>query len=191
MQEAGDIPKNPFTNIPILLGVFLFSMPLGIFIYLLIKRYKLMKLGLMTKPLIGLLLGLIIWLVTGLCAYIFNREGIIWKEGFEELGGVGGIILQGIIGAALVEEFTRFIIQSRFEKVFKTSGINILFATMIWACMHFPMAYAQGRDITQTCFYCIQIIPIGFVWGFLSQRTKSILPSTIAHGLNLWGLQNG
>ncbi|MFZ1457710.1 MAG: CPBP family intramembrane glutamic endopeptidase, partial [Saprospiraceae bacterium] len=91
---------------------------------------------------------------------------------------------------ALFEEFSRFVIQSRFEKIIKTSGISILFATTIWAFMHFPVTVYKGANISNTIVYCIQIIPLGFVWGYLTQRTKSILPSTLIHGLNLGGFQN-
>lgn len=190
MQKSSVIPKNIFTMVPIISGVFLFSMPLGILIYLLLKKYKLMQLGLTTKPLIYLLLGAFVYGLTGLFAYIFNENGIIWKEGIEEFGGIVGIIVQGIIGAALVEEFSRFVIQSRFEKVYKASGFSILFASTLWAFMHFPVSYFKGSNISNTIIYCIQIIPIGFIWGYLTHRTKSIIPSTIVHGLNLWGFQN-
>ena len=171
--------------------MFLFSFPLGVFIYLLFRKYKILQLGLKLKPVTYLFLGVIIWGLTGIFAYLFNKSGIIWKEGLEELGGISGIIIKGIIGAALVEEFSRFVIQSRFEKLFKTSGINILFATTIWAFMHFPVTYFKGVDSLNTTIYCIQIIPIGFIWGYLTHRTKSILPATLVHGLNLWGFQNG
>ena len=190
LLKANHIPKNIFTFIPILIGVFLFTFPVGLIIYFLIKKYKIVQLGLATKPLINLLLGVIIWGLTGLFAYFFNNEGIVWKEGIKEVGGIGGIILNGIIGAALVEEFSRFIIQSRFEKIFKISGINILVATIIWSFMHFPVNYFKGGDVSKIFVYCIQIIPLGFIWGYLTQRAKSILPSTFAHGLNLWGFQN-
>lgn len=191
MQKSGVIQKNLFTSVPILLGSFLFSTPLGILIYLLLKKYKILQLGFTIKPLIYFLLGALIYGLTGLFAYVFNEDGIIWKEGLQELGGVAGIFVQGIIGAALFEEFSRFVIQSRFEKIIKTSGISILFATAIWAFMHFPVTVYKGANISYTIVYCIQIIPLGFVWGYLTQRTKSILPSTLIHGLNLWGFQNG
>jgi len=178
-------------RLPILLGILFFTFPLGIIIYLLFKKYKLLQLGLKTKPLSYLLLGLIIWGLTGLFAYIFNKSGILWAEAYDELGGVSGMILQGVIGAGLVEEFSRFVMQSRFERVFKRFGFNILFATTIWAFMHFPVTYFKGTNISETLIYCIQIIPIGFIWGYLTQRTKSIVPATIVHGLNLWGFQNG
>lgn len=191
MLKSNTIPDKIFTKIPIGLGSIIFAMPIGIIIYLLIKRYKLMRLGLTTQPLKSIILGLIIWGLTGLFAYIFNKEGMLWTRAYEELGGIIGIIVQGVIGAALFEEFSRFVIQSRSKAVFKANGINILLATTIWAFMHFPVTYFKGAEISGALIYCIQIIPIGFVWGYMTQRTKSIIPSTITHGINLWGFQNG
>lgn len=194
MLKSNTIPNKLYTKIPIGLGSIIFSMPLGIFIYFLIKRYKLLKLGLSTKPVLSVLLGIIIWGLTGVFAYFFNKEGMFWEKLYLDDGIIGGIITiitQGIIGAALFEEFSRFIVQSRFEKIFKTNGINILFATTIWAFMHFPVTYYKNADVTSVFIYCIQIIPIGFVWGYMTQRTKSIVPATITHGMNLWGFQNG
>lgn len=191
MLKSNVIPDKPITKIPIGLGSIIFAMPLAIFIYLLSKRYSLMNLGLRTKPLTSMFLGLIIWSITGLFAYVFNKEGILWARAYDELGGIIGIIVTGVIGAALFEEFSRFVIQSRFERIFMRPGISILFATTIWSFMHFPVTYFKGSDVSGTLFYCVQIIPIGFIWGYLTQRTKSIIPATIAHGFNLWGFQNG
>jgi membrane protease YdiL (CAAX protease family) len=177
-------------RLPILLGMLFFTFPIGIAIYLLMKKYRIPQLGFRFKPIAYLFLGILIWGVTGIFAYIFNKSGIIWAEGFKELGGVTGIILQGIIGAGLVEEFSRYAMQSRFQRVFNINGFNILFATTIWAFMHFPKNFYEGGQVSDIVIYCIQIIPIGFVWGYLTQRTKSIIPATFAHGINLWGLQN-
>ena len=191
MQNSNVLPNTLLTKLPVILGLFLFSVPIGTFIYLLFKKYKLLQLGISIKPMIQLLLGFIIWGLTGLFAILFYETGISWEKGLKEVGGFIGLIFTGIIYAALFEEFTRFIVQSRFEKVYKTKGMNILFATTIWSLLHFPMAYNQSHEITSTLKYCIQIIPIGFIWGYLTYRTKSILPSVIVHGLNLWGFQNG
>ncbi len=68
-------------KLPIIIGMFFFSMPLGILIYLLLKKYKFLELGIKTKSLIHLLLGLIILALTGTFAIIFNKSGILWKEG--------------------------------------------------------------------------------------------------------------
>lgn len=191
LLRSNIISDKMFLKIPIGIGNLLFATPIGILIYLLYKRYKPNKLGITTQPIVSILLGLIIWGLTGLFAYFFYPEGMRWSKAYQELGGIIGIILQGVIGAALFEEFSRFVIQSRFEKVFKTNGINILFATTIWAFMHFPVTFFKGADLTGTLVYCIQIIPLGVIWGYLTQRTKSIVPATLAHGINLWGIQNG
>jgi membrane protease YdiL (CAAX protease family) len=185
------IPSNILTKIPILLGNLFFAIPLGLVIYLLIKKYKIFNLGLNVKPILIILLGIMIWALTGLFAYFFNPEGILWSRAIEEFGGIFNIIIEGVIGAALAEEFSRFVIQSRFERIFKANGMNILFATTIWSLMHFPVSYYKSEFIFGSMLYCLQIIPLGFIWGYLTQRTKSILPSTLAHGFNLWGFQNG
>jgi membrane protease YdiL (CAAX protease family) len=190
MLQREVISNTIYTKIPIMLGSLFFAMPLGIFLYLLLKKYKILQLGLYIKPLSLLLLGIIIWGLTGLFAFTFHESGFLWEEGLKEFGGIGGLLLTGIINAALFEEFSRFVIQSRFEKIYKTAGVNIFFATIIWAMMHFPMAYHKVPEISTNLTYCLQIIPLGFVWGYLTQRTKSILPAIIAHGLNLWGFQN-
>jgi hypothetical protein len=36
----------------------------------------------------------------------------------------------------------------------------------------------------------VRIIPIGLMCGYLTHRTKSIIPSVLVHGSNFWGLQN-
>ncbi len=191
MLKSNLISDKIYTKIPIGFGSLLFGTPIGIFIYLLFQRYKPMRLGLTTQPILSIIIGLIIWGLTGLFAYFFYPEGMRWSRAYQELGGIFGIILQGVIGAALFEEFSRFVIQSRFEKVFNTEGFSILFATAIWALMHSPVQFSKGNDLSGTLVYCLQIIPLGFIWGYLTQRTKSIVPATFAHGLNLWGLQNG
>lgn len=178
-------------KLPVIIGMFLFTIPIGILIYLLKKKYKIMELGLKTKPISFLFLGIFISGLTGLFSFAFNKNGIMISEAYKEFGGILGMILEGLIGAALVEEFMRFAIQSRFEKLFKLNGFNILFATIIWAFMHFPVNHFKGDELKNNVIYCIQIIPIGFVWGYLTHRTKSILPSVLVHGTNFWGLQNG
>lgn len=190
MMKSNEIPNHLLIKLPIILGTFVFAMPLGIFIYLWIKKYRFLNLGLKTQPLSSLWLGFLIWGSTGIFAYFFNREGILWARAYEELGGVLGMIVQGLIAAALFEEFSRFVLQSRFERVFKSAGAPILFATTIWSFMHFPVTYYKGAGISDTLKYCLQIIPIGFIWGYMIHRTKSILPSTITHGMNFWGFQN-
>lgn len=190
MKKGNSNPGN-LLKLPVLFGVMLFTFPVGLFIYLLLKKYKIIQLGIYIKPLINILPGVIIFSITGLMAFLFNKNGIHWDSVYTELGGIPGLILQGVIGAALAEEFLRFVLQTRFECIIKTKGMHILLATILWAFMHFPVTYFNGKNFYDTTVYCFQIIPIGFVWGYLTDRTKSIIPSVIAHGFNLWGIQNG
>jgi membrane protease YdiL (CAAX protease family) len=36
----------------------------------------------------------------------------------------------------------------------------------------------------------VDIVPLGLLWGYLMHRTRSLLPSTLLHATNIWGLQN-
>jgi membrane protease YdiL (CAAX protease family) len=176
-------------RMPVLIGVLFFTIPTGILIYFLKNKYKLLDLGIKTLP-IHIILGIIVWGLTGIFAYFFYPEGMLWTKGLKEFGGVSGIILEGIIGAALVEEFSRYAIQTRLEKILKIKGLQILIATLLWALMHFPVNFFRSHDVYGALLGCVKIMPLGFVWGYLMHRTRSILPSIFAHGLNLWGFQN-
>lgn len=101
------------------------------------------------------------------------------------------MICSGLIMAEPAEDFSWFVMQSRLQRVIHSSGFSILIATVLWAFMHFPINYFKGSPVSSIIVYCIQIIPLGFIWGYLTHRTKSIVPAALAHGFNLWGFQNG
>ena len=65
-------------------------------------------------------------------------------------------------------------------------------ATILWAGMHIPVLHAQSpkTPLMLVAISSLHIVPIGLLWGYITLRTKSILPATLVHGLNLWGLQN-
>ena len=179
------------TKIPLLLSIALFGFPVALLIYLLFKKYNLLQLGLRTTPAQSFLLGLLIWGLTGGFAFIFNKTGITWGKPILESDGLNNSLLKGFFTAGIAEEFTRFIVQTRFEKVFRGKGFHILFASLLWALVYFPVTYFNTGSLPDTFIYCLQIMPIGFVWGYLTHRTKSFLPSAISHGLFPWGLHNG
>ena len=190
--KSGLIPKTLFTTFPIYIGLIIFGMPIGILLYLLLNKYKILNLGFKINSLSYIILGIFIWGITGIFAFVFNKEGILWSKAINEFGSIGAVIVAGVINAALPEEFFRFIFQTRFSKILKVKGLHILIAASIWAFMHFPVNYfKESESISGIFIYCIQIIPLGFIWGYLMHRTKSIIPSLIAHGFNLWGFQNG
>ena len=125
--------------------------------------------------------------ITMLVAY----ESSHWKEGWEEFGWQG-MLLTGVLGAALSEEYVRMLLQTRLSKWLNNAGTGFVLATLVWALMHVPVAIRNNPDkeIWLLMIASISIMPIGFLWGYLTHRTKSLLPAVLLHGFNLWGLQN-
>ena len=105
--------------------------------------------------------------------------------------GIVGFLLEGIVGAALAEEFSRMQAQTRFSAALGNNGLGFFFATLIWALMHVPV-FSGGEvgNILPAMQGACNILPIGLLWGYITWRTKSLFPALLIHGLNLWGLQN-
>jgi membrane protease YdiL (CAAX protease family) len=129
-------------------------------------------------------------LIIGVTAYLSKPEKILFGAMLEEMGIVS-MILTGFLVAAIPEELTRVLMQTRIGKVFENYAAGWLIASTIWAFLHFPNFWAQN---SQCLFPAIEgvltILPIGLLWGFMTHRTRSILPAVLVHGTNLWGLQN-
>jgi Type II CAAX prenyl endopeptidase Rce1-like len=53
-----------------------------------------------------------------------------------------------------------------------------------------PVDYSQSHSTVEAMLGVINIVPLGLLWGYLTHRTGSFLPSMLLHGLNFWGLQN-
>ena len=104
--------------------------------------------------------------------------------------GIIGTLFTGFIVAALSEEFWRFIAQTRLAVLFNNKALAWFVATIIWAFMHAPKWYGDSGNLYEAIAGSLRIIPIGLMWGYMTYKTKSILPSVIVHGSNLWGLQN-
>jgi membrane protease YdiL (CAAX protease family) len=94
--------------------------------------------------------------------------------------------------AAFSEEFVRMLMQTRFAVALRNPGVAFFLATFVWACLHLPVIHAQNRGMTWPEAYrgAPLIIPIGLLWGYMTYRTKSLIPAVMVHGLNYWGLQN-
>jgi membrane protease YdiL (CAAX protease family) len=90
----------------------------------------------------------------------------------------------------LPEEFFRFAWQTRIGAWMKNPAAGWLIASMAWAVLHGPVDYSQSHSTVEAMLSVIDIVPLGLLWGYLSHRTGSFLPSVLLHGLNFWGLQN-
>ncbi len=114
-----------------------------------------------------------------------------WRSFFREAGFFGGLYT-GLITAGLSEEFTRMLLQTRLGYAFHNKGLGFVAATFIWASAHIPVDWSQNptASFLQIVVGSSHIIPIGILWGYMTHRSKSLLPAVLTHGLNLWGLQN-
>ncbi|MBS1813545.1 MAG: CPBP family intramembrane metalloprotease [Acidobacteria bacterium] len=171
----------------VLLLLFVFPIALAL-VFLFIYRYKLRQLGINLQY---WYLPIFINLLFGGITLAVAPELSHWKIFFRGTRFFGALYT-GIITAGLAEEFTRMLLQTRLGHAFHNKGIGFVVATSLWASMHMPLDWSQHphKSFMQIVIGALQIIPIGLFWGYLTHRTKSLLPAVLTHGLNLWGIQN-
>src|SRR5205807_1639891 len=136
---------------------------------------------------LSLLIQSVFWGITLLVA----PEKSHWRSFFHSYG-FWSVLTVGIFQAVFPEEFIRMLLQTRLEKVLRYPGLGFSAASFLWASLHVPMLWSQNPQWTFWRAVCAPwtIIPIGLLWGYITHRTKSLLPAILLHGFNLWGLQN-
>ena len=172
----------------ITLVVFTYPIVLAL-IYLFFYRYKPSELGINLR---FWYLPLLIHLLWGGIAITTARNTIIWRSYIQQ-NGIAGTLITGVICAALAEEFTRMLLQTRLGALFHDKGMGFVTATLLWVCIHIPKSYPHTKDGTVPLLFFIKLatfIPHGLLWGYMTHRTKSLLPAVLVHGFNFWGLQN-
>jgi membrane protease YdiL (CAAX protease family) len=173
--------------------ILFFVFPIGLAAIFLILKYKLPDLGIRFQGLLVVLPVIAIFAITN---RIVCPESLTWGNMIEESGGgetvsvILSILWSGFIMAALSEEFFRVIGQTRIGSLLHNFGIGWFITTVIWALMHTPKWYGEGHDMMEAIISAIRIVPLGLMWGYLTHRTKSMLPAVLIHGANVWGLQN-
>ncbi|MCE7994739.1 MAG: CPBP family intramembrane metalloprotease [Roseivirga sp.] len=178
---------TPPLKLAILVIRLLFAFPIFFLIYFLaVRKYSLAQLGFRFKywfvsiPLIVIIGGV---------SYMGFPEGIQFEDMLEEHGYLAFLTL-GFLTAAIPEEITRHLFQSRLSVVMKSKSFGWFFASLVWALLHIPSFGNSSGDYVSASLSAIGILPIGLFWGYLNQRHRSIIPSILIHGTNLWGLQN-
>jgi membrane protease YdiL (CAAX protease family) len=171
------------------LPLILFTMPIVLAaIYLFRFKYKLSELG---GNIRYWYLAIFIHIIVGCITLWAAPDKSHWTDALKEMS-IMSLIFTGLISAALPEEFLRMLLQTRLGRTFKDMGLGLVVTSFIWCAMHLPVE-SQGEKTFDWSLHAIRILtlmPIGFLWGYIIHRTRSLLPSVLIHGFNLWGLQN-
>lgn len=166
----------------------LFVFPVFFLIYFLaVKKYNLKQLGILNLSRWYVCLPVIV--LIGGVSYLLFPERLQFEEIIQEHTYLSLITL-GFLTAAIPEEITRNLLQSRLGRVLKNKSLGWFFSSFIWALIHIPIFSFNTDDYYLACISALGILPLGLLWGYLNQRYRSIIPSVIIHGTNLWGLQN-
>jgi membrane protease YdiL (CAAX protease family) len=121
--------------------------------------------------------------------FALSRHTITWSGALAEAGSPLGLVQVALL-ACLPEEFFRFAWQTRIGAWMKNPAVGWLIASIAWAMLHGPVDYSQSHSTVEATLSVIDIVPLGLLWGYLTHRTGSFLPSMLLHGLNFLGLQN-
>jgi membrane protease YdiL (CAAX protease family) len=180
---------NPLTRLGFAAGLFLFTFFAGMACYFLfVYRYRPSELGVNVHY---WYLPIAIHVVFGGITFLVAPEKSHWQSWIAS-NGLWSVVTTGVLQAALPEEFMRMMLQTRLASVFNNKGLGLFAASFLWACLHIPIFWSEspGWGFWRAAISTWTIIPIGLLWGYMTFRTKSLLPAVLVHGFNLWGLQN-
>ena len=154
---------------------------------LLARRYSLAQLGLRLS---GLHVAVAVLVVFASAGLILRPASSTWMEIQRETGGNLLAVVGLALTAALPEEFFRFLWQSRAGVVFGNRAVAWLSASALWSLQHAPKWWDQWHTPLPVAIAAATILPLGLLWGYVTYRTRSLLPSIVLHATNIWGLQN-
>jgi len=154
---------------------------------LITRRYGVADLGLRVT---GASIVLPVIAVFAATTLVFSRSSITWSAIVQETGGTIWGVVGAVLSAAVPEEFFRFVWQTRVAAWRRNHAAGWVIASFLWASLHGPKDWQESHSLGATVISVLNITPLGLLWGHLTYRSRSILPSILAHGVNVWGLQN-
>jgi hypothetical protein len=90
--------------------------------------------------------------------------------------------------AGLSEEFFRLLWQTRLGAATRNPLFGWIAASCLWAAFHVPVFWIGSHSFLHASIGCLQGLPLGLLWGYMTHRTRSFLPAALVHGTNFWGL---
>ena len=86
------------------------------------------------------------------------------------------------------EFFFRGIIQGKLERALGQNRAWF-FSALLFGLLHiFTLIFVGGLDIVGGVFYLVQVTISGCIFGIIYMKTRSLLPSMVAHYLTSWRL---
>lgn len=155
--------------------------------FLLGRRYRLHDLGLRVA---GLHAAPLVMATFAAAALLLSPATTTWQMAMAETGGSIGALVLTALTAAVPEEFFRFVWQTRVGAWVGNRAAGWLVASLVWAALHAPKDWSDSHSLASTIMSVVNIVPLGLLWGYLTHRSRSMLPSIVLHATNLWGLQN-
>jgi membrane protease YdiL (CAAX protease family) len=167
--------------------LFAFNIPIAL-MDLLALRYRLGDLG-FRFPVRGLLaVPLILSGFFGLGH--LSGAGLTLGEFIHEEGSLWRALPAAIFISSLPEEFFRMTWQTRLGAVTHNAAAAWFLTAAFWAFLHAPEFNAGAATWTPALIGCVNLVPLGLLWGYVLHRTRSLVPSLVLHSFNFSGLQN-
>jgi membrane protease YdiL (CAAX protease family) len=132
---------------------------------------------------------------------VAGASASVWPGLFRELhtmlrhnGEALPLLLNGIFLAAIPEELYRHLMQTRLGALLRNRALGWLLASFLWGFAHLPAnateAFESWPAFGQGLIEAAAMTPLGLLWGYLTLRSKSVVPALLIHGTNLWQLHN-
>ena len=168
-------------------GMFLFGFHILLAAFLLSRGYGLRDLGIRLWGFAPVPFVMVCCM--GLVALVMPLRNV-WAENYHNIGGsIWAWVQVGLLMAALPEEFFRMVWQTRMGKLLNNAAAGLLVGSLLWASLHL-FVYAQGRSHLQALFGVLDIVPYGLLLGYVTHRTRSILPAISLHATKFVWLGN-
>lgn len=175
------------TRILFAAGMFFFGFQIFLALFLLLRGYGLRDLGIRLWGFAPV--PFVMACCMGLVALATPLRDS-WSEVYREIGGsIWAWVPVGLLMAALPEEFFRMVWQTRMGKLLNNAAAGWLVGSLLWASLHL-FFYAQGHSHLQTLFSVLYIVPYGLLLGYITHRTRSILPAILLHATKFVWLGN-
>ncbi len=180
LPQAADVPG--LVRLAIQLGALVFLLPIATAVAFALWRYTPRDVGFRAHGLLVVPALVALFAAGGAAA---GAGGWLWSRVLAE-AGLGGLVVQGLL-AGSTEEYFRLLVQTRLGALWRSPALGWLAASLLWSVLHVPVHWKPDRPWVAVVgvFWSL---PYGLLLGYVTHRTRSVVPALLVHTTNLWGL---